>query len=60
MKSYKEKNNFIVRTTVWKCLVPVSKYVCKKLDFVMAKAASNSYTLDCSRKCPCTFPHSYA
>ena len=29
MKSYKEKNNFIVRTAVWKCLIPVSKNVCK-------------------------------
>ena len=32
----------------------------QKLNFVMAKAISKSYTLDCSCKCPCTFPHSYA
>ena len=32
----------------------------QKPNFVMAKAISNSYTLDCSCKCPCTFSHSYA
>ena len=32
----------------------------QKLNFLMAKAISKSYTLDCSCKCPCTFPHSYA
>ena len=32
----------------------------QKLNFFMAKAISKSYTLDCSCKCPCTFPHSYA
>ena len=32
----------------------------QKLNFVMAKAISKRYTLDCSCKCPCTFPHSYA
>ena len=31
----------------------------QKLNFVMAKAILKSYTLDCSCKCPCTFPHSY-
>ena len=31
----------------------------QKLDFVMAKAISGSYTLDCSCKCPCTLPPSY-
>ena len=30
----------------------------QKLNFVMTKAMSKSYTLDCS-KCPCMFPHSY-
>ena len=30
----------------------------RKLNFVMAKAISKSYTLDCSCKCPCTIPHS--
>ena len=29
-----------------------------RLNFVMAKAISKSYTLDHSCKCPCTFPHS--
>ena len=32
----------------------------QKLDFVMVKAISNSYTLDCSCNCPCTFLQSYA
>ena len=32
----------------------------QKLNFVTAKATSESYTLDCSCKCPCTFPHNYA
>ena len=31
-----------------------------KLNFVMTKAISNNYTLDCSCKCTCTFPYSYA
>ena len=32
----------------------------QKLDFLIAKAISNSCTLDCNYKCPCTFLHSYA
>ena len=32
----------------------------QKLNFLMAKAMSKSCKLDCSRKCPGTFPHSYA
>ena len=32
----------------------------RKLNFLMAKAILKSYTLDCSCKWPCTFPHSYA
>ena len=32
----------------------------QKLNFVMTKALSKSYTLDCSCKYPCTFRHSYA
>ena len=31
----------------------------QKLNFVITKAISISYTLDCSCKCSCTFPHSY-
>ena len=30
----------------------------KKLNFVMTKVILKSYTLACSCKCPCTFPHS--
>ena len=32
----------------------------QKLNLVIPKAVSKSYTLDCSWKYPCTFPHSYA
>ena len=32
----------------------------QKLNFVIAKAISESYTLDCSYRCPCTFQHSHA
>ena len=32
----------------------------QKLNFLMEKATSKSCTLNCSYKCPCTFPHSYA
>ena len=32
----------------------------QKLNFVIPKSVSKSYTLDCSYKHPCTFPHSYA
>ena len=36
------------------------KNVPQKLNFLIAKAISNSCTLDCSCKCSCTFLHSYA
>ena len=36
------------------------KSALKKLGFLMEKATAKSCTLDCSYKCPCTFPHSYA
>ena len=32
----------------------------QKLKFLMAKDIQKNYTLNCSQKCPCTFPHSYA
>ena len=32
----------------------------QKLNFLMAKAVSKRYIQDCSCKCRCTFPHSYA
>ena len=32
----------------------------QKLNFLMAKTISRGCTLDCSCKCPCTFPNSYA
>ena len=64
MKDYKVRNNFILRTTFLEMPRPHAKMRVKsapqKLNFVMAKAISKSHTLDCSCKCPCTFPHSYA
>ena len=36
------------------------KSVPQKLNFIMGKAISKRYTLDCSCKCSCTFPHSCA
>ena len=63
MTDYKETNNFILKTTFCKCLVPIPKMRLRstpqKLNFVMAKAISKSHTLDCSCKCPYTFCHSY-
>ena len=32
----------------------------QKLNLLMAKAISKSYTLDCNCKCLCTFSHSFA
>ena len=64
VKGYNEMNNFILRTTFWKCLFFILKCILKsalqKLNFLTEKAASRRCTLDCSYKCPCTFPHSYA
>ena len=42
------------------CQNAIEKCTTKKLNFVMAKAMSKSYTVDCSSKCRCTFPHSYS
>ena len=36
------------------------KTALQKLNFVIAKAISKHYTLDCGCKYPLTFPHSYA
>ena len=32
----------------------------QKLNLVIAKAISRSYTQECTCKCSCQFPHSYA
>ena len=59
---YKMRNNFILRTTFWKCLfhaIMRLKSAPQKLNFLMEKATPKSCTLDCGYKCPCTFPHSY-
>ena len=64
MKDDKEKNYFSLRTTFFE--VPPShakirlKSAPQKLNFSMVKGIQKCYTLNCSLKCPCTFPHSYA
>ena len=52
MKNDKERNRFSQRTMFWKRLLPM-------LNFLTAKGIQKLYTLNCSHKCPCTFPHSY-
>ena len=51
VKDYKERSNFILRTTFWKHLRSMPKMHLKiarqKLSFLMAKGISKSYTLDC-------------
>ena len=32
----------------------------QKVNFSMAKSMQKNYALNCSPKCSCTFPHSYA
>ena len=59
MKDYKERINFILRNTSFPCQNAFEKCI-TKMNFVMAKAISKSYTLHCRCKCPYTFPHSYA
>ena len=56
-KDYKERNNFILSTTFRNASFPCQN---EKLEFLMVRAISKSYTLDCSCKFPCAFPHSYA
>ena len=48
--------NYLLETPCSHAKLPF-KSAPQKLNFAMAKAISNSYTLDCSCKCPCTFPH---
>ena len=62
MKDYKDRDNFILITTFWKCLVPKMhlKSAPQKQNFVLDKAISKGYTLDCGCRYPCTCPHCYA
>ena len=36
------------------------KSALQKEVFLLTKSIQKSYTLNCSHKCPCTFPHSHA
>ena len=62
MKDYKDRNNFILRLPFGNASFPCLglKSAPQKVNIVMAKAISKSYTLDCSCKFPYTFLHSYA
>ena len=53
---------FYSKYFLWKCLIPMPECVWKvhHKNWTLVKAISKSYTLDCSCKFPCTFPHSYA
>ena len=58
---YKERKNIILKTTIWKCPVPIlKKNAPEKLNVVMAKVILKTYELSYSCKSFCTFPHSYA
>ena len=69
MKDNKQRNYFSLRTMFWKNHVlemPPShakkrlKSAQQKPIFLMVKDIPKCYTLNCSHKCPDTFPHSYA
>ena len=57
-EQFHSKNHFLETpfSHVKMCL----KSAPQKLNFVMSKAISKSYMLDCSYKCPCLFLHKYA
>ena len=64
MKDYKEKEqhhskNYLLKMPSFYAKIRL-KSAPQKLNFVIPKAISKRYTLNCSYKCPCTFPHSYA
>ena len=62
VKNYKEWNNFIQYTTFGNVLFPCQNAFEKcttKTELCNGKSCI-SYTLDCSCKLPCMFPHSYA
>ena len=62
MKDYKERNNFILRTTFGYALFPCQNAFEKcttKTGHCNRKVISKSYALDYSCKYPCKFPHSY-
>ena len=63
VKDYKERSNFILSTTFKNASFAYQNEFEKcpqKLEFLMVRAISKSYTLDCSCKSPCAYPHSCA
>ena len=60
MKDYKERNNkyYLLEMSPSHAKM-LLKRAPQNLNITMAKAISISYNLDCSSKCPCTFPQSY-
>ena len=64
VKDYKEKeqfhsNNYFLEISLLHPKMHL-KSAPQKLNFLMEKTTSKCCTLDCSYKCPTTFPHSYA
>ena len=51
--------NYILEMARFHVKIPLN-IAPQKLNFLMAKAISKRCALDCSCKCPCTFPHCYA
>ena len=57
------EENFILRTTFRKWLIPMPNAFEKsttKTELCNGKSYIKKDTIDCSCKCSCTFPHSYA
>ena len=64
MKDYKERNNFIQEVLFgnasFSCQNAFRNCTTKSELFNGKSYFKKLYTLDCSCKYPCTFPHSYA
>ena len=58
-KQFHSKNYHLEMPRFHHAKIPL-KSALQKLNLIMAKAMSKCCTLDCSCKCPCTFPHSNA
>ena len=59
MKDHKERNkNHVLEMPPFHTKMRL-KSEPQKLIFLMAKGIEKNYTLNCSHKCPGTFPHSY-
>ena len=60
VKDYKERNNFILSAAFGNASFPCQnafENCATKTELCTVKAIKKTYTLDCSCKFPCTFPH---